>query len=144
MWLGTLRSGRLRHQLALHPLECIVCRGRVTPRGSLRALKHFRGKQLVEEVDAYDLLLHEVRSDMRRLENGDTLARASSGTAGDSGRNGSAALLSMSCTERVHLRRARTGGWNPSTATLRHIEVQRVEAHEKRTMLSLISHLGGR
>jgi len=36
-------------------------------------LKHYRGKQLVEEVDAYDLLLHGVRGDMARLENGDTL-----------------------------------------------------------------------
>jgi len=36
-------------------------------------LKHYRGKQLIEEVDAYDLLLHGVRGDMARLENGDTL-----------------------------------------------------------------------
>src|SRR5437870_8094216 len=55
------------------PLNALVDAGGVTPRGPLRALKHYRGKQLVEEVDAYDLLLHGVRSDMRRLENGDTL-----------------------------------------------------------------------
>src|SRR6266404_9428258 len=55
------------------PLNALFAAGGVTPRGSLRALKHYRGKQLVEEVDAYDLLLHGVRSDMRRLENGDTL-----------------------------------------------------------------------
>ena len=55
------------------PLNALFAAGGVTPRGSLRALKHYRGKQLVEVVDAYDLLLHGVRSDMRRLENGDTL-----------------------------------------------------------------------
>jgi len=55
------------------PLNALFAAGGVTPRGSLRALKHYRGKQLVEEVDAYDLLLHGVRSDLSRLENGDTL-----------------------------------------------------------------------
>ena len=55
------------------PLNALFAAGGVTPRGSLRALKHYRGKQLVEEVDAYDLLLHGVRSDLNRLENGDTL-----------------------------------------------------------------------
>src|SRR6185437_16065939 len=46
------------------PLNALFAAGGLTPRGSLRALKHYRGRQLVEEVDAYDLLLHGVRSDM--------------------------------------------------------------------------------
>src|SRR5713226_696594 len=33
------------------PLNALFAAGGVTPRGSLRALRHFRGKQLVEEVD---------------------------------------------------------------------------------------------
>src|SRR5437870_9303307 len=45
------------------PLNALFAAGGVTTRGSLRALKHYRGKQLVEDVDAYDLLLHGVRSD---------------------------------------------------------------------------------
>ena len=55
------------------PLNALFAAGGVKAGGSLRALKHYRGKQLVEEVDAYDLLLHGVRSDLSRLENGDTL-----------------------------------------------------------------------
>jgi protein involved in polysaccharide export with SLBB domain len=55
------------------PLNALFAAGGAAPRGSLRTLKHFRGKQLVEEVDAYDLLLHGVRSDLKHLENGDTL-----------------------------------------------------------------------
>ena len=55
------------------PLNALFAAGGVTPRGSLRSLQHFRGKQLIETVDAYDLLLHGVRSDMARIENGDTL-----------------------------------------------------------------------
>jgi len=119
------------------PLNALFVAGGVTPRGSLRALKHFHGKQLVEEVDAYDLLLHGVRADMHRLENGDTLLVPALGSQVTvdgmvrrpaiyelRGENSLADVLELA------------GGILP-TATLRHIEVQRVEAHEKRTMLAL-------
>ena len=43
-------------------------RARIPPQ-----LKHYRGKQLIEEVDAYDLLLHGVGSELKKLENGDSL-----------------------------------------------------------------------
>src|SRR5581483_7123712 len=55
------------------PLNALFAAGGVSSRGSLRALKHYRGRQLVEEVDAYDLLLHGVQGKLARLENGDTL-----------------------------------------------------------------------
>src|SRR5260370_31367233 len=55
------------------PLNALFAAGGVTPQGSLRRVQHYRGKQLVEEVDAYDLLLHGIRSDLKRLENGDSL-----------------------------------------------------------------------
>jgi protein involved in polysaccharide export with SLBB domain len=119
------------------PLNALFAAGGVTPRGSLRTLKHYRGKQLVEEVDAYDLLLHGVRSDMRRLENGDTLLVPSLGplvTVDGMVRRPAVYELhgESSLADVLEL----AGGILP-TATLRHIEVQRVEAHEKRTMLTL-------
>ena len=119
------------------PLNALFAAGGITPRGSLRALKHYRGKQLVEEVDAYDLLLHGVRSDMRRLENGDTLLVPSLGpqvTVDGMVRRPAIYELhgEISLAEVLEL----AGGILP-TATLRHIEVQRVEAHERRTMLTL-------
>ena len=46
------------------PLSAIFMAEGVTPRGSLRKLKHFHGKQLVQEVDAYDLLLHGMQSEL--------------------------------------------------------------------------------
>jgi protein involved in polysaccharide export with SLBB domain len=55
------------------PLNALVAAGGLTERGSLRSIKHFRGKQLIEVVDAYDLLLRGVGSDQKRLENGDSL-----------------------------------------------------------------------
>jgi protein involved in polysaccharide export with SLBB domain len=119
------------------PLNALFAAGGVTARGSLRSLKHYRGKQLVEEVDAYDLLLHGVRSDMHRLENGDTLLVPPIGplvTVEGMVRRPAVYELhgEVSLADVLEL----SGGILP-TATLRHIEVQRVEAHEKRTMLTL-------
>lgn len=119
------------------PLNALFAAGGVTARGSLRALKHYRGKQLVEEVDGYDLLLHGVRSGMGRLENGDTLLVPSIGpqvTVDGMVRRPAIYELhgESSLSDVLDL----AGGILP-TATLRHIEVQRVEAHDKRTMLAL-------
>jgi len=119
------------------PLNALFAAGGVTARGSLRALRHTRGKQLLEQVDAYDLLLHGVRSDLKRLENGDTLLVPPMGPQvtvdGMVRRPAIYELLDeTSLAEVLEL----AGGILP-TAALRHIEVQRIEAHEKRTMLTL-------
>src|SRR5258706_8330008 len=55
------------------PLNALFTAGGVTSRGSLRQLEHDRANQLLEKVDAYDLLLHGVRRNMQRLESGDSL-----------------------------------------------------------------------
>jgi protein involved in polysaccharide export with SLBB domain len=119
------------------PLNALFAAGGVTPRGSLRALRHSRGQHLVQQVDAYDLLLHGVRADLMRLEDGDTLLVPPLGpqvtVEGMVRRPGVYELLDeKSLTDVLAL----AGGILP-TAALRHIEVQRVEAHEKRTMLTL-------
>jgi protein involved in polysaccharide export with SLBB domain len=119
------------------PLNALFAAGGVTARGSLRSLKHFRGKELIEQVDAYDLLLHGIRSDLKRLENGDTLLVPPLGPeATVDGMVRRPAVYELlhedSLAEVLQL----AGGILPSAA-LRHIEVQRLEAHEKRTMLTL-------
>jgi protein involved in polysaccharide export with SLBB domain len=119
------------------PLNALFAAGGVTNRGSLRALRHSRGTHIVEQVDAYDLLLRGVRSDLKRLENGDTLLVPPMGPQvtvdGMVRRPAVYELLNeTSLAEVLEL----AGGILP-TAALRHIEVQRVEAHEKRTMLTL-------
>src|SRR4029077_266634 len=55
------------------PLNALFVAGGPSARGSLRILKHYRGNQLVQTVDVYDLLLHGVKANIERLENGDTV-----------------------------------------------------------------------
>jgi len=119
------------------PLNAIFAAGGITARGSLRTLKHYRGKQLVQQVDAYDLLLHGMRTDVQQLQSGDTLLVPSVGpqvtVEGMVRRPAIYELLNeTSLAEALQL----AGGILP-TAALRHIEVQRLVAHEKRTMWSL-------
>src|SRR5262249_20651030 len=119
------------------PLNALFVAGGVTPQGSLRRLQHYRGKQLIEEVDAYDLLLHGIRGDLQRLENGDSLLVPSLGPVvpvdGMGGRPAPDELHSeQTLEEALDL----AGGILPAAA-LRHIEVQRLVAHEKRTMLTV-------
>jgi protein involved in polysaccharide export with SLBB domain len=119
------------------PLNALFAAGGVTPKGSLRSLKHYRGNKLIEAVDAYDLLLHGVNGDLQRLENGDTLLVPPIGpqiTVDGMVRRPAIYELhgDTSLADALEL----AGGILP-TATLRHVEVQRVDAHEKRTMLSL-------
>lgn len=119
------------------PLNALLAAGGPTSVGSMRIVKHYRGNTLVQQVDLYDLLLRGVRTDIKRLEPGDTLLVPAVG-----------ALVQMDGMVRrpatYELRGETTlaqaiemaGGILP-TAALSHIEVQRLDAHEKRTMLSV-------
>ncbi len=73
------------------PLNALFEAGGISDRGSLRTIKHFRGNKLVEEVDAYDLLLHGVRSEMAHLESGDTSSGSADWAAGNHRRHGAPA-----------------------------------------------------
>jgi len=119
------------------PLNALFAAGGITPRGSLRRLEHYRGKQLVEEVDAYDLLLHGIRGDLRRLENGDSLRVPPLETSVTiDGMVRRPALYELRNEKNLNEVLELAGGILPAAA-LRHIEVQRLTAHEKRSMLSL-------
>jgi polysaccharide export outer membrane protein len=118
-------------------LNALVAAGGATPRGSLRSLKHMRGRQELEEIDAYDLLLHGVTPDAKRLENGDTLLVPPVGAQVTvTGMVRRPAIYELHGETTVAEVLELAGGILPAAA-LRHVEVQRLEAHEKRTMLSL-------
>src|SRR5581483_1012068 len=119
------------------PLNALYEAGGPTNKGSMRLLKHYRGNQLVENVDLYDLLLHGVRSGMQRLESGDTVLVPPVGqqiTVEGMVRRPAIYELAgeKSLAEVLEL----AGGVLPS-GTLRHVDVERVQAHESRAMLSL-------
>jgi protein involved in polysaccharide export with SLBB domain len=119
------------------PLNALFAAGGITSRGSLRRLEHYRGKQLLEEVDAYDLLLHGIRGDMKRLENGDSLRVPPLETSVTvDGMVRRPALYELRGEKNLNEVLELAGGILPAAA-LRHVEVQRLTAHEKRSMLSL-------
>ncbi len=119
------------------PLNALFAAGGPTGRGSLRILKHYRGNELVQDVDVYDLLLHGVKGDIQRLENGDTVMVPPLGPEITiEGMVRRPALYEQKDEKSLADAIALAGGLLPS-ATLRHIEVQRTVAHEKLTMLNL-------
>ncbi len=119
------------------PLNTLFAAGGITSRGSLRRLEHYRGKQLLEEVDAYDLLLHGIRGDLKRLENGDSLRVPPLETSVTvEGMVRRPAVYELRGEKNLNEVLELAGGILPAAA-LRHIEVQRLTAHEKRSMLSL-------
>jgi polysaccharide export outer membrane protein len=119
------------------PLNALFAAGGITARGSLRHLRHSRGRQLIEEVDAYDLLLHGIRGDLKNLENGDTLLVPPVGPqVSVDGMVRRPAVYELRDETTLGEALDLAGGVLPAAA-LRHIEVQRLDAHEKRTMLSV-------
>jgi protein involved in polysaccharide export with SLBB domain len=130
-----LRPGAYDVSSLSTPLNAFFQAGGPTARGSMRVMKHYRGNQLVEDVDLYDLLLHGVQSGMQRLESGDTLLVPPIGqevtVEGMVRRPGIYELAGeKSLAQVLEL----TGGVLAS-GTLRHVDVDRVQAHENRTML---------
>jgi polysaccharide export outer membrane protein len=118
-------------------LNALVAAGGATPRASLRSLKHMRGRKELEEIDAYDLLLHGVSPEASRLENGDTLLVPPVGPQVTvTGMVRRPAIYELHGEKSVEDVLELAGGILPAAA-LRHVEVQRLEAHEKRTMLTL-------
>ena len=119
------------------PLNALLVSGGPTAEGSLRIVKHYRGNELVQQVDLYDLLLHGVRNDIKHLEPGDTLLVPPVGSQiRVDGMVRRPAIYELHGETTLAQALDLAGGILP-TATLSHIEVQRLAAHEKRTMLSL-------
>lgn len=119
------------------PLNALFVAGGPTSRGSLRIVKHFRGNKLIQTVDLYDLLLNGVRSDVQRLENGDSIMAPPIGPQVTiEGMVRRPAIYELTDEKNLSSVLELAGGLLP-TATLRHIEVQRTISHQKQTMLSL-------
>jgi protein involved in polysaccharide export with SLBB domain len=119
------------------PLNALYIAGGPTSGGSLRIILHYRGKQLIQEVDIYDLLLHGIRGDVQRLQAGDTIqVPPLKGQITIEGMVRRPAVYELNGEKNLAEVLELAGGVLPS-GTLRHVDVERVESHEDRTMLRL-------
>ena len=119
------------------PLNALYIAGGPTSGGSLRILRHYRGKQLIQEVDVYDLLLYGIRGDVQRLQAGDTIqVPPLKGQVTIEGMVRRPAVYELNGEKGLAEVLELAGGVLPS-GTLRHVDVERVESHEGRTMLRL-------
>ena len=125
------------------PLNALYAAGGPTSIGSLRTVRHLRGKQLVGEVDLYDLLLRGVRSDAERLQPGDTILIPPAGAQVTvSGMVRRPAIYELRNETRLSEVLDLAGGLLVAAA-MREIKVERIEAHEKRISMSVSLPEGG-
>jgi protein involved in polysaccharide export with SLBB domain len=119
------------------PLSALYAAGGPTSRGSLRTLRQYRGTQLVREIDLYDFLLKGVRSDVDRLLPGDTLLVPPVGPqVSVAGMVRRPAIYELKGEQNLNQVLDLAGGVLVS-ASLKQINVERIEANQSRTMLSL-------
>jgi protein involved in polysaccharide export with SLBB domain len=119
------------------PLSALYAAGGPTSRGSLRILRQYRGKQLVREIDLYDFLLHGVRSNADRLMPGDTIMVPPVGSqVSIEGMVHRPAIYELNGERGLNEVLDLAGGVLAS-ASLKQINVERLESHERHTMLTL-------
>jgi protein involved in polysaccharide export with SLBB domain len=119
------------------PLNALYAAGGPTNNGSLRTLRQYRGAQLIREIDLYDFLLRGVRSEIDRLQPGDTLLVPPVGPqVAVSGMVRRPAIYELKSEQGLNEVLDLAGGVLVS-ASLKQIRVERIEAHQRRTMLSL-------
>ena len=119
------------------PLSALYAAGGPTSRGSLRILRQYRGDHLVREIDLYDFLLKGVRSDVERLLPGDTLMVPPFGSQVTvEGMVHRPAIYELNGEKTLNQVIDLAGGVL-ETASLKQINVARVVAQQRRTMVSL-------
>jgi protein involved in polysaccharide export with SLBB domain len=120
------------------PLSALYAAGGPTAAGSLRTLRHFRGQQLVEEVDLYDFLLHGVRNGSSHFESGDTLLIPPAGPqVAVYGAVKRPAIYEVKAGETSLAAFLDDAGGFTVTASLGHIVVERIDANRQRETVTL-------
>jgi protein involved in polysaccharide export with SLBB domain len=119
------------------PLSALFAAGGPTSRGSLRVLRQYRGGTLVRQIDLYDFLLRGIRSNVDRLLPGDTILVPPVGPQVTvEGMVHRPAIYELNGEESLKQILDLAGGVLV-TGSLKQINVERIEAHERHTMLSL-------
>jgi len=119
------------------PLSALIMAGGPTDTGSLRTVKHFRRKKLVEEVDLYDLMLKGVNSSDSVLQSGDSILVPTAGPQVTvAGMVRRPAIYELHDEQTLDQALELAGGVTVS-GELGRIKVERIEAHERKEMLSV-------
>jgi protein involved in polysaccharide export with SLBB domain len=119
------------------PLNALYAAGGPTGLGSLRVARHYRGKELIREVDLYDFLLRGVRPDTERIQDGDTILVSPVGRqVAVAGMVKRPAIYELKDETRLSDVLNDAGGVLVS-ASLTHITIERVVAQGHRTTLNL-------
>jgi protein involved in polysaccharide export with SLBB domain len=120
------------------PMSALYAAGGPTAAGSLRRLFHYRGKQLVEDVDLYDFLLHGVRNASAPFQSGDTLLVPPAGPLiAISGTVKRPAIYELGTGETTLAAVIDDAGGLTPAASLSHIRIERIDADHRRVTVTL-------
>jgi protein involved in polysaccharide export with SLBB domain len=120
------------------PLSALYAAGGPTSVGSLRVARHYRGDQLIEEVDLYDFLLHGIRTKSARFESGDTLLVPPAGTqVAVSGAVKRPAIYELKAGDTTLASVVDDAGGFTAAAALGHITIERIDANRQRETMTL-------
>jgi protein involved in polysaccharide export with SLBB domain len=118
-------------------LSALIAAGGPTDTGSYRTVKHFRGKTLVEEVDLYDLMLKGVSSGEVHIESGDSILVPPIGPQVTvAGKVRRPAIYELRNEQTLDQILDLAGGVSVS-GELDRIKVERIQAHERKEMISI-------
>jgi protein involved in polysaccharide export with SLBB domain len=131
------RPGAYEISSLASPLSALFAAGGPTAIGSLRILKHYRGKQLIGTVDLYDFLLRGVRETEDRLQAGDTLVVPTTGPqVAVWGAVKRPAVYELKAETNLAALLEDAGGITVA-ASLEHISVERIDANLHRETISI-------
>jgi protein involved in polysaccharide export with SLBB domain len=120
------------------PLSALYAAGGPTSVGSLRVARHYRGEQLVEDIDLYDFLLHGVRNKGARFESGDTLLVPPAGAqVAVSGAVKRPAIYEVKLGESTLDSVINDAGGFTAAASLGNITIERIDANRQRETVTL-------
>jgi protein involved in polysaccharide export with SLBB domain len=121
------------------PLSALSAAGGPTAIGSLRTLKHYRGKKLIDTIDLYDFLLRGGRDNDDRLQLGDTLLVPAAGPqVAIWGAVKRPAIYELKEETNLAALLEDAGGVTVA-ASLKHISVERIDANQLRETISIDS-----
>lgn len=121
------------------PLNALYAAGGPTSVGSLRTLRHYRGNQLLAEVDLYDFLLHGMKGSDDRFQGGDTLLVPPAGPqVAVSGAVKRPAIYELQGDTTLATLLDDAGGATVEAA-LNHITVERIDANQQRETVTVSS-----